>query len=368
MNLIDTYTGRAPEESWGRRAAAPIARGVLVVLASIAMLLAAGPAQSRDASTTVPWRQSAVPTMHVDNDLFAPSNRDRDYTGGFAVSMPRLEQPGRWSPERWLGGLGAPRAGQPSLHSLQFQVLAFTPGALAEAGVLESDRPYASLVALTAARQRIDDEHGYALYVSLTIGMLGLSAAESLHRAVHRATGTELPEGYSHQVSSGGEPTAKLTVARRQLLAGGGLGRGTDLWITTGGSVGYLTEATAAIAMRWGERGTPWWASGVELGDYAPAPDFGIGSLGPEVSLDAGLKLRARAYNAFLQGQLRHSDHRVNLADTELVVAEGWLGGTVAVSQGWRVAIHLIAQTGELRRGEASRAHLRGSVAVTYRF
>lgn len=339
-------------------------------LAILALLLAqAVPrAHAADLHRGAPWQQSPAPTLHVDNDFFAPSNGDRDYTGGVAISLPQVNRPHRWSLDRLLAGLVAGSSGQPTLRSVQFQALAFTPGTLAETNVIESDRPYASLVALTAARQRIDDARGRAMFASLTIGAVGLSAVGSAHRAVHRVTGTPLPEGYDHQVSAGGEPTAKITIARRQLLNGGGLGRGTDLWVTTGGSLGYLTEGTVAIAMRWGERGTPWWASGVELADYAPAPDLGIVSLGPETSLDIGLKLRLRAYNAFVQGQFRHSDHRVGFADTVPVVVEAWIGGTMAVSRAWRVAMHLVAQTGELREGQASGVHLRGSVAMTYSF
>ena len=45
-----------------------------------------------------------------------------------------------------------------------------------------------------------------------------------------------------------------------------------EVKLTVGGSAGYLTEASAAVSMRWGRIRTPWWSFNPELGDYGAAP------------------------------------------------------------------------------------------------
>jgi len=314
------------------------------------------------------WVQQRSAILHLDNDLFGVSNRDRDYTGGLAISVPQTTAPALWNPERWLGSLAQSRNDDPVLRALQVQIIAFSPGELERSDVLDHDRPYASLWALSGARQRIGNGGREATFAALTVGALGLSATEAVHRALHRATGTELPAGYDHQISAGGEPTAKLTVARRRLLAGGEIGPGADLWWSVAGSVGYLTEASLALAARFGDRGTPWWTNGAELADHAAAPDFGIAALGGERTLEAGVRVSARAYNAFLLGQFRHSDLRVDRSEIEPVIATAWIGLTVATLSGTRIAYRLSARSPEVRSGPASRVHFWGSISWSRAF
>jgi hypothetical protein len=38
-----------------------------------------------------------------------------------------------------------------------------------------------------------------------------------MHNAVHRAVGSEEPQGYDHQISAGGELTARYMLARQNL-------------------------------------------------------------------------------------------------------------------------------------------------------
>ena len=57
-----------------------------------------------------------------------------------------------------------------------------------------------------------------ARFSSFTFGMIGLHAAETLHRHVHRPIGNEMPQGWEHQISAGGEPTARYVEAQQWLL------------------------------------------------------------------------------------------------------------------------------------------------------
>ena len=46
----------------------------------------------------------------------------------------------------------------------------------------------------------------------------GLPAAGSVQHALHGLTGSEQPQGWSHQVSAGGEPTLRYSTARQALI------------------------------------------------------------------------------------------------------------------------------------------------------
>jgi hypothetical protein len=311
-----------------------------------------------------PWAQRAGAIVHVDNDLLGRDNRDRDYTGGFSVSLPLAETDG-WKPARWLDEIAALRDGDRTLAALQVKAIAFSPEKLAERAAQPDDRPYASLWAATAARQHVAADGTRASFASFTVGVLGLKATETLHRALHRIAEVELPEGYDHQISAGGEPTAPLALARRNLIAGGDIGTGADVWWSASGRVGYVTEAAISLAARVGQRATPWWAAGSELGDYAPAPNFGIGAFGRERIVEAGVTLRARAYNAFLQGQLRNSAVTMARSRIEPLVATAWLGVGIATRFGGQLSYRLTAQSAEVEHGPAARTHYWGSLAWT---
>ncbi|HSN73450.1 MAG TPA: lipid A-modifier LpxR family protein [Steroidobacteraceae bacterium] len=344
---------------------------LLLIALGLAGLLGGSSAAAGERADTVDpgfWRQQSGAIIAIDNDLFAISNRDRDYTGGLSLSLPHLDEAVRWNPRRWLGPLARSRGEEFEFGTLQLQVVAFSPAELERPDVQPDDRPYASLWAVTGARQRVSNDGRHAVFASLTVGALGLRVTETLHRAVHRASDTELPEGYDHQISAGGEPTARLMVARRRLLAGGEIGPGSDVWLTAAGSVGYLTETWLGLSARFGDRGTPWWSSGADLADYAAAPAFGIRALGGERTIDMGVRVTVRAYNAFLEGQFRHSDLRVDRSNIEPVIARAWIGVTVSTLSGMRWFYRLTAQSAELRSGPAARVHYWGSLGFDRSF
>ncbi|MGB1560040.1 MAG: lipid A-modifier LpxR family protein [Sinimarinibacterium flocculans] len=260
-------------------------------------------------------------SFYFDNDALTPINRDEDYTGGVAVTLA-----GRRAAE-WaisldpvlaaidrLPGIGVGRGHTNCrspfvLHSWQTGIVAFTPGDKTVAALIPGDRPYASLVYVANARNYVRTRDQPVYQTSLSVGVLGLKIARGLQNGVHRALGVEQANGWDGQIASGGEPTLRYTLARQDLLASDFQTGRTEFELksSVAGSVGYITDASASLSIRWGRINTPWWSFPPERVEYIaePAPVIGGNDIRPgsrELYVWGGVKLRARLYNAFLQG------------------------------------------------------------------
>lgn len=141
-------------------------------------------------------------TLHLDNDLFAFSERDRDYTAGAAFTLggeaARTHALSVSSALGWLDrrtGLSK-RLGeaQPEVHALELGLLLFTPQDLAARSAVPDDRPYANLAYVASSQLTLDPRRDVAYQSSLTLGVLGLPFAEQLRRVVHRALGSAVLE------------------------------------------------------------------------------------------------------------------------------------------------------------------------------
>ncbi|MGC1510196.1 hypothetical protein [Ketobacter sp.] len=77
------------------------------------------------------------------------------------------------------------------------------------------------------------------------------------------------------------------------------------------------------------------------------------------------MALKARAYNAFLQGQFRHSDHRLSHDEVNYLLAEAWVGYTLSFAGNFKFSYVLRAQTSEIRSGEGDRAMVWGGLVVS---
>ena len=115
-------------------------------------------------------------------------------------------------------------------------------------------------------------------------------------------------------------------IARHNLWYADPAGR-IDVKTTVQGSMGFLTETSAAVSSRIGRFDAPWWTFVPELADYiaAPTPVEPLG-VQREIYVFAGARVTARAYNAFLQGQFRHSDVRYSYDEIEPIVGQVWIG------------------------------------------
>lgn len=163
----------------------------------------------------------------LDEHVLTDGSRDQDYNGGGEVT-----QSGR-SPgfigrglDRALGFVdqGSCRLGRltglagSSAHAFAAGILVFTPRNLAARNVVRGDRPYASLFFVSAGRRYASADSPVAYDTSLTVGVLGLAAADDVQRVLHDVTGSVRPRGWSHQISDGGEPTVRYRSPGRRYL------------------------------------------------------------------------------------------------------------------------------------------------------
>jgi hypothetical protein len=258
-------------------------------------------------------------------------------------------------------------------HAFAVGLLIFTPGDLATHEVVYGDRPYASLFFLSAGRRYVSPDADVAYNSSLTFGMLGLPAARSVQHALHSLTGSVQPEGWSHQISAGGEPTLRYSTARQALLGEYGQGpwHGDSKW-TAAGSIGTVTETSLAFNARWGRIESPWWAFTPEQTMYVQEtqpmpPPVGLDA-SPEIFVFAGARAKLRVYNAFLQGQFRHSDLAYGEGDVNKTLAEVWAGVEWRTSSGWALQYLARWESPELHGGSGSRSFTWGSIEISKSF
>jgi hypothetical protein len=320
--------------------------------------------------------------VHIDNDLLVFSDKDRDYTAGAAFTL--VGDSARHHPVSlsealgWIDGKTRFDAffsdADEETHALEIGLLIFTPHEIADPEPLFDDRPYANLTYVGSTRLIYDPASPTAYQSSLIVGFLGLPMVEQLHRSVHDIVGAEKPTGYDHQISDGGEPTFRYSLSRYDLLASSSrAGRSYALRLGWGASVGYITEANVELGARWGTGNTPWWSAFAESADYAGHP-----TMTPRIGSDhvdrvewefsAGVKLRARLYNSFLQGQFRDSDVTYSSSELNHLLLEGWIGVTALLPNNFSVSYTIRHQTEELETGRGARGFTWASLSVSQRF
>ena len=324
--------------------------------------------------TAATGQEKQVWAISTDNDLFVPRQTDRDFTAGVALTYA-----GRSGLEHWAGfdrALGAmdqllhlnPLRDSDYVPAIEFGVYGFTPDDIEATQLVTSDRPYASLVYLSASRVYRNTHNGDAWTSSLTIGALGLDVFEAGQNTVHRAIGAHQAEGWNHQISDGGELTFRYQTAYHDYWD---LSSPSAQFKTTYfGSVGYLTEAGVALSTRLGRISSPDYRFNPELIAYgervneAAATPFG----GREHYFWGGVAVKARAYNAFLQGQFRDSEYTLSGSELRPLLAEAWIGYTVSFDPHLKLSYVMRAQTSEVKEGDADRSLLWGGLVLSQSF
>ena len=317
-----------------------------------------------------------------DEHLLTNGSRDEDYDGGGEVTLSgqhggilgrTLDRALGFIDRTTCAGRRFSSGEWTSTHAFAAGLLIFTPADLADGRVDHGDRPYASLFFVSVGRRYTNPGAIVTYDSSLTVGILGLRAAEGVQSVLHRLTDSEHPEGWSHQISSGGEPTARYSLARQAFLGhfGEGTWHGEAKW-TAAASVGTVTEGSVAISARWGRIESPWSSFAPEENMYVAetqpvAPALPAGAP-VEVFAFAGARTKLRAYNAFLQGQFRHSDLTYGEGDLNQILGEAWAGIELRAPSGWAVQYLARWESPELRTGIGSRSFLWGSVEVSKSF
>jgi hypothetical protein len=317
-------------------------------------------------------------TVNADNDLFVGQGTDRGYTGGLSITLSGsqiAETPAptrlalRWF-DRWTrfsGKLSRHDSETQPFYALQIGTLAMTPEALEANLPVEGDRPFASMGYITDSHYALSESESVLYQSSFTLGLIGTSIAEQVQKKVHKALRLREPAGYGQQISEGGELTARYAVARHALLRSAGVAvRGHDLKFVLEGGVGFLTEVAAELALRWGRRATPWWVSASDRGEYAAQPAANGAGRAYDVGdfhLTTGVKVRARAYNVFLQGQFRESPYTLSGSQLRPFVAEAWLG-VVRDVRDFQISYTIRFQTAEMRNRPGGRSQAWASLAI----
>lgn len=315
----------------------------------------------------------SVIALSTDNDLFAPGQTDRDYTAGVAVTYSSNSADFNNSQvSRLVGAVDESLIGHfanlpnaPANTSLEFGVYGFTPEEIAAETIVRDDRPYSSLVYLSASRSYEVPGSNSGWTTSLTVGALGLDLFESGQNAIHKAIGSERANGWDHQISEGGEPTLRYSAAYRQYLDANE--PDSKFKVTYFGSAGYLTEFGAALVFRGGLISSPDNRFNPELmayGERAP----GVSSVGGrENYFWGGVSLKARAYNAFLQGQFRDSDHELSANELNVLIGEVWGGYTHTLWDGAELSYVVRVQSSEIKSGTGDRTLAWGGLVLSKR-
>lgn len=296
-----------------------------------------------------------------DNDLLAPGDRDRDYTYGMNLTYSgtsaedadiSLKTPLRAIDS--LLGVDELAVHSRDSYSVETGLYGFTPKELERETINESDRPYASLVYLSSSHEQIDIDNNVAWNSTLTIGVLGLSWVGDLQNTAHRETAGKNARGWNHQISDGGELTGRYVLARQHYIES--FSDSFEVKSTVQASVGYLTEASWGLSFRTGKIISPWASFNPDLISYGEKSTYSNNtSTTNEHYFWSGFTLKARAYNAFLQGQFRDSDFTYAYSDLRPFIAEAWAGYTYAFKQGYRVSYVIRAQSSEIKHGDGNR-------------
>lgn len=309
----------------------------------------------------------ATLAISTDNDLFSPTSTDRDFTAGLAVTYSSRSAPAWGSMASAAltgldGLLATDLAVKPLAYSLELGAYGFTPEKIEAANIQFDDRPYSSLVyaSISHSYQRPESRDGWT--TSLTLGALGLNLFEAGQNAIHPIVGSDTAEGWDHQVADGGEPTLRYSAAYHHYL---GYAPDSQFKLTGYGSVGYLTEAGIALVFREGLISSPDNRFNPELSTYGECGPALAAGPASESYFWGGLALKARAYNAFLQGQFRDSAHTLATADLHTVLAEAWAGYTYSLTDELKLSYVLRVQSSEIKRGQGDRTLAWGGLVLS---
>jgi hypothetical protein len=306
-------------------------------------------------------------SISSDNDLYAPSNSDKDYTAGFAIALQRV---GETPPSELLDiplshlDNSIHDFGQVISSGFEIGSYGFTPDDIEAAELDRTDRPYASLVYLSANRNYRSTDHLGVWTSTLTLGLLGVDVFESGQRSVHKLVTGDKPRGWNQQISEGGELTARYQLAYHQLLDTSIASH--QLKTSYFASLGYLTETGVALSFRRGLISSPDYRFNPAITSYGEQTNASdAGSTAQENYFWGGAGLKVRAYNAFLEGQFRDSAHTFSNSKLRPLIAEVWAGYTLSLFESTKLSYIFRAHSSEIRGGTGDRNLMWGGFVLS---
>jgi len=284
------------------------------------------------AKETSPVQNNGI-GIYIDQDLFVPfTNEDRDYTMGFAVEFFWEKDKGLYPFDnlvRQAGELMGLSDSDNIVYSFMLGTLAYTPDDLSNPQPIYNDRPYSSLIYLSNKRVRADDKN--AIAAEVLFGVLGTnfsrnaqSAFHSQYRQIAGTTSPVEPRGWGNQISNGGELTMRLRFSNSRLqFSRAGL---WDIASTVGLSLGFQTNASVALAIRFGSIKSKFWSlpyDPVSRGNFLPGRPVS------EWYFWSAFRTHLIGYDALLQGQFKSSEVKYTSAEIEPFVYDGAFGLTM---------------------------------------
>ena len=318
----------------------------------------------------------------LDNDAWVSSSRDEDYTGGVSVGLGgnrvtkyrfSLNPALTWVNKK----LHLDGGRQPATldHMMRFGLALFTPDLGSTGGPKAGDRPFANLLFLENSQIRVDANRNRAYQTTLTLGILGSDVGEAVQDAIHDVGDNNKVTASGYQISDGGELTARYAVSMQSLLQSRLAGRDKrlELKYRVEGTIGYITEGSVTLAARWGQAGSPWWSFAPSRSNYLPQPvsysrhqnrAFGR----RDFFLWSAITVRARAYNALLQGQFRDSEITYSGGELNHILGELSVGFTRKFSDAINVSFALHYQTNEIKHDTAAKNIRWGGLTIQKSF
>lgn len=336
-----------------------IAKVVLLFLA--VLMLWPSLVLSQDAAQDE-FEESSSWSLSLDNDLLTTQDRDKDYTGGIALSItgsesPRFVYPLNYARSKIENVFGISQRlnqdGSFKRHSAGVGFVLFTPLDITDPNPNFNDRPYGSLFFAVSSEQTVLPKRKLSVQSSFTFGFLGLPFADDAQSGLHQLSGSVQPEGWENQISAGGEPTARYSLGAQKLVSKlqWSNNLSSEFKWTTEASVGFTTGINAGFNLRVGRLTSPWWSFNPHQAEYVNLGNRSTSkkrNYAREFFFYMGATTTLRAYNALLQGQFRDSVVRFRASELNPLIFEGWAGVSVDLNRNWAFSWFGRARTAEL--------------------
>ncbi|HMP91062.1 MAG TPA: lipid A deacylase LpxR family protein [Kiritimatiellia bacterium] len=338
-------------------------------------------------------------SLFIDQDVFyPPQNEDRNYTMGLLMQWEgdAVKQSGAGQPlelmhdklQRWFPGLSNykdPRVG------IGAGIVVYTPENLEAKEPLSDDRPYASLLYGSIISTYINTQSVSLVRHELRAGVLGLRIAENVQTWIHQAirasrndgSGRVDPEGWSNQISDGGEPTLlyRIGYSRRfgEIESVDQRFHWFQSQFDSDIAVGYNNYVSAGLTIKIGYIDRYKLQPPTQIGDpniLNALPTNGStdkningkpsGDRSAEIYMFGRLTGSAVAYNALIQGQFRSIPDEYKEIDIEHFVA-GWQYGVTFDNGDFALTYAINGRTPEFKSSGSDRNHWWGGVYLTWR-